>query len=457
MLSLKHGPTCIPTSEYPIPEDASDCLFLDVYSPYRASNHPELLPVFVWIQGGGFNQNSNPNYNGTGLIQASGMGIVVVTFNYRVGPYGFLSRREIQQNGSVNNGLKDQTKVLEFGGDPKHVVIGGASAGAASITLLLSAYGGRDDGLFHAAAAESQSFATMLSLNQSQFAYNNLVIRTDCASDADTLECLRGLDTEVLQRENINTPLPNAQQAPLYLYGLVVDGDLVPDYTYRLFHRDHIIKVPVIFGDDTNEGTIFVPKNISNVGETDTFIQNQFATIELEQFAAINAWYFYESQTRQFPDAKPYWRPASTAYSEMRYICPGIDLASIYAKAGINSWNYHYAVQGPDLEESGLGVGHTVEINAIWGPNYVTGDPPSSYFTTNAQIVPVMQGYWTSFIKTFDPNPHRYPGSPQWNTWGNEGYSRIFIKTNETRMEQVSEDQRERCEYLISIGPELQQ
>lgn len=115
MLSLKHGPTCIPTSEYPIPEDTSeDCLFLDVYSPYRAGNHSKLLPVFVWIQGGGFNQNSNPNYNGTGLIQASGMAIVVVTFNYRVGPYGFLSGREILQDGSVNNGLKDQIKVLEW-------------------------------------------------------------------------------------------------------------------------------------------------------------------------------------------------------------------------------------------------------------------------------------------------------------------------------------------------------
>ncbi|GMF68279.1 unnamed protein product [Aspergillus oryzae] len=349
------------------------------------------------------------------------------------------------------------TNPPKFGGNPKHVVVGGASAGGASITLLLSAYGGRDDGLFHAAAAESQSFATMLSLKQSQFAYNNLVIRTGCASDADTLECLRGLDAEILQRENINTPLPHAQQAPLYLYGPVVDGDLVSDYTYRLFHQGRFIKVPVIFGDDTNEGTIFVPKNVSNVGEADTFIQNQFPTIKLEQFAAINAWYLHENQTRQFPDAGPYWRPASNAYGEMRYICPGIDLSSIYARAGINSWNYHYAVQDPDLKESGLGVDHTVEINAIWGPNYVTGEPPSSYFTTNAPIIPVMQGYWTSFIKTFDPNPHRYPGSPQWSTWGNEGYQRIFIRTNETRMEEVPVDQRERCEYLISIGPELQQ
>ncbi|KAF7593858.1 hypothetical protein BBP40_010668 [Aspergillus hancockii] len=464
--AFEHGPKCIPTGEYPVPTDTSeDCLFLDVFAPASAGNSSKLLPVFVWIQGGGFNQNSNANYNGTGLIQGSDMGIVVVTFNYRVGPYGFLSGAEVLEDGSVNNGLKDQIKVLEwvqkhiskFGGDPKHVVIGGASAGAASVTLLLSAYGGRDQGLFHAAAAESQSFATMLTLNQSQFIYNNLVIRTGCASDSDTFACLRGLGTDALQRENINTPYPNAQEAPLYLYGPVVDDDLVSDFTYRLFHQGRFIRVPTIFGDDTNEGSTFVPKNVSNIGEADIFIQTQFPNIQLDQLAKVNAWYLQENQTRQFPDSNPYWRPASDAYGEIRYICPGIDMSSVYTKAGINSWNYHYAVQDPDSEASGKGVAHTVEVNAIWGPYYVTGEPPSSYFTTNAPIVPVMQGYWTSFIKTFDPNPRRYPDSPKWDTWGNEGYRRLFIRTNETKMEAVPTDQKERCNYLTSIGIELQQ
>lgn len=72
------------------------------------------LPVFFWIQGGGYNADSNANYNGTGLIEASGMNIVVVTFNYRVGPYGFLAGKEVQKGGSLNNGLKDQIKALEW-------------------------------------------------------------------------------------------------------------------------------------------------------------------------------------------------------------------------------------------------------------------------------------------------------------------------------------------------------
>lgn len=70
--------------------------------------------MFFWIQGGGFNADSNADYDGTGLIQASGQNIVVVTFNYRVGPYGFLASEEVEKAGALNNGLKDILKALEW-------------------------------------------------------------------------------------------------------------------------------------------------------------------------------------------------------------------------------------------------------------------------------------------------------------------------------------------------------
>lgn len=94
---------------------SEDCLFLDVYAPARFRGvTPKLLPVYVFIQGGGYNVDGNPYYNAAGLLHASDMNIVVVTFNYRVGPYGFLAASEINEDGSVNNGLKDQIKVLEW-------------------------------------------------------------------------------------------------------------------------------------------------------------------------------------------------------------------------------------------------------------------------------------------------------------------------------------------------------
>lgn len=82
----------------------------DLYAPSNATTESK-LPVFFFIQGGGFNVNGNPNLNGTGLVTASGNNIIVVTINYRVGPYGFLTDgSEI----SPNNGLFDQRKALEW-------------------------------------------------------------------------------------------------------------------------------------------------------------------------------------------------------------------------------------------------------------------------------------------------------------------------------------------------------
>lgn len=81
-----------------------------MYAPSNATSDSR-LPVFFFIQGGGFSVNSNPNLNGTGLVNASGNNIVVVTINYRVGPYGFLTDGDTI---SPNNGLFDQRKALEW-------------------------------------------------------------------------------------------------------------------------------------------------------------------------------------------------------------------------------------------------------------------------------------------------------------------------------------------------------
>lgn len=113
----QHGNVCIPTASgegQTVPAGTGeDCLFLDIYAPTAAKGSKK-LPVFFWIQGGGFAKNANANYNGTGLIKASGNNIVVVTFNYRVGPYGFLAGEEIEKGASLNNGLKDQRKALKW-------------------------------------------------------------------------------------------------------------------------------------------------------------------------------------------------------------------------------------------------------------------------------------------------------------------------------------------------------
>jgi acetylcholinesterase len=130
----------------PSTSQAEDCLFIDVFSPAAVTTKSK-LPVWVFIQGGGYVQNSNANFNGSAVVAKSGGGIVYVQFNYRVGPWGFLASEKVRRDGDLNAGLLDQRKALlwvkqhieQFGGDPDFVVIHGASAGAGSISLHMVA------------------------------------------------------------------------------------------------------------------------------------------------------------------------------------------------------------------------------------------------------------------------------------------------------------------------------
>ncbi|KAK5163757.1 uncharacterized protein LTR77_010430 [Saxophila tyrrhenica] len=463
-----YKPICLGTAAGPpTNESAEDCLYMNIFAPSSAKKGSK-LPVYFFIQGGGFNTNSNANYNGSGLVMASDMNIVVVNFNYRVGPYGFLAGEEVLADGGINNGLKDQRLALQwvqqyislFGGDPGHVTMGGDSAGAQSVNLQVTAYGGRDDGLFHATAAESQSFSGLRTVKENQFAYDNLVIRTGCTRAVDTLSCLRNLTATELQEQNFNTPFPGAQDPPLYMYGPTLDYNFITDYTYRAYAQGKFVKVPAIGGDDTNEGTIFVPMTTANLSDTDTFLQSQWPSFTLSQLRTWNSLYPIAG-TPSFPDSGRAWREASKGYGETRYICPGIFISGAQANCSVPNWNYRWNVIDPPAAKEGYGVSHTIEVNAIWGPENTNGGAPDSYMRggVNYPIVSVVQGYWTSFIRSYNPNTHRVKGSPEWQRWTKgEGYwNRLEFRTNATGMEKVPRDQRERCAYLRSIGVELKQ
>ena len=131
-LSFRHGG----------PEGSEDCLYLNIYSPVSGGTR---LPVMVWIHGGTFIAGTGSSYDGSKLA-AKGK-LVVVTINYRLGPFGFLASRSLDSPGrpSGNYGLLDQQAALRwvkeniaaFGGDPNKVTVAGESAGAISIGLHL--------------------------------------------------------------------------------------------------------------------------------------------------------------------------------------------------------------------------------------------------------------------------------------------------------------------------------
>ncbi len=197
---------------------------------------------------------------------------MVVTFNYRVGPFGFLASEKVRSNGNLNAGLLDQRKALQwvqkyitkvslfsciliwhflqdgqFGGNPEHVVVVGASAGAGSIAMQLAAYGGRNDNLFVGAIGESVFFPTQPKVSELEFQFTDYANAAGC-STGDRLACLRSKDSAALQEANYVFSYPGRPAGPIFSYSPCIDGDYIRDYPYELFEQGRFIKVPIIFG-----------------------------------------------------------------------------------------------------------------------------------------------------------------------------------------------------------------
>lgn len=142
---------------------SEDCLFLNLWKPANATAKTK-LPVLVWIYGGAFvfGSGSQPGYNGS---QFARQGVILVTFNYRLGRLGFFAfpalTQEHPQEPKGNYAYMDQiaalqwvqTNIAAFGGDPKNVTIFGESAGGVSVLSLLSIPAAK--GLFQKAISES--------------------------------------------------------------------------------------------------------------------------------------------------------------------------------------------------------------------------------------------------------------------------------------------------------------
>lgn len=237
---------------------SENCLTINVLIPETRSG---LIPVMVFIYGGGFAFGSSAYRVYNGQYLASEGEVVVVTFNYRLGALGFLSTGTNDLPG--NYGLLDQVKALQwvqdniegFGGDPKQVTIFGQSAGAASIALhMLSPL---SYGLYHKVILESGTAA-------SPFAgmYNKTAVEKASAF-ANLIGCsMHGLK-ECLTNKSI-ADIMKAQNAVIHdvTTGFlpVADHHFLQDVPINLFLRGEFNQtgIPAIIGMTNNGGGFFV-------------------------------------------------------------------------------------------------------------------------------------------------------------------------------------------------------
>ncbi|KAK0751579.1 Alpha/Beta hydrolase protein [Schizothecium vesticola] len=428
---------------YPVPAQDEDCLFANVWAPSKATATSK-LPVWVFIGGGGYVALTNANWNGAEVVEKSGQNIVFVNFNYRVGALGFLASERVREDGDLNVGMLDQRMLMEwvkkhiasFGGDPDHVVIHGASAGAGSVAMHLVAHGGRDDNLFVGVMAESIFFPAQPFVSELEYQFDRFVHQTGCdnTSRSDQMACLRSRPIAVLQNANTAQPFPGQSESPypLFYWTPCVDGDFLPDLPYALINQGKIIDVPVLFGTDTDEGSVFTPATPSPSSFL-SFLTSNFPLLTPNHTASVLA--LYSPPLPPLPGRAPWFPTASRAYGEATFICPTSFLLSAVRHS--RRYAYRYNVRDDEVVAAGLGVPHLFEAAAVFGPDNIGGHAVASYKTYNRAIVDVVQGYWISFVRGLDPNLYRRRGSPRWEVWGEGRGTRMVLETGKSGMEVV--------------------
>ena len=264
-VAFHSGRWCVYTLTYLPANLSTPSLTHSLYYPLR------ILANKIVCYAAGYTVNANANWNGTQILQRSNNSIVYVNFNYRVGLFGFLASERVRANGAgdLNVGLEDQIfmmrwvrqHIAQFGGDPGHVVIHGASAGAGSVALHLLAHGGdatnpeTGEKLFVGAVGESVFFPAQPFVDELEWQFDLVLQRTGCNdSDDEAMDCLRGLSTEVLQTANVPAPFPGGPDMPidLFFWTPCIDGDLLRDLPYISFEKGQFVDVPVIMGSTTD-------------------------------------------------------------------------------------------------------------------------------------------------------------------------------------------------------------
>ncbi|KAJ7593139.1 cholinesterase [Mycena floridula] len=253
------GATCFQSGSGTFSEQ---CSFLNVFTPFipsSSSKKGDLRPVVVWIHGGAFTSGagSDPTMDGGNL--ASRGDVVEVTINYRLSSLGFLAVPNTTITG--NFGIGDQVTALEwvqenihlFGGDKQRVTIWGQSAGGGSVRALMASP--KATGKFAAAIPSSNlagyDYATTYSKyltidEEATLAAIPIIQETNCADQADVVECLSQFDAASL------VTLPDVARY------VVVDHDYILSDSLQVTGKGPVAKVPVLWGTTADDGAAFI-------------------------------------------------------------------------------------------------------------------------------------------------------------------------------------------------------
>ena len=381
---------------------SEDCLSLNVYAPANVKGHAK-LPVMFWIHGGGYTGGSGnePRHNGDFLPTK---GVVLVTINYRLGVFGFLSSAELtaeQGGASGNYGMMDiiaalgwvKKNIADFGGDPGNVTIFGESAGSFAVSTLMAVPSAQ--GLFHKAIGESGGALTTGTLSMPTLA---LAEKKNAdwveKTGAKSLAQLRAMSTDQILAVN-----PRRGEVA---FSPIVDGKVIATPITEVYEAGKQSHVPLMAGFNRDEAAYFAKGMTAEKwkamadkrfkekaaqflklypGTTDTEAMRSAADFGGDQFIAYGTWKWIEMD-RKTGDKDIY-----------RY---KLDLAAPPSK-------FH-----PDADAF-----HSDDIEYVFGT--LATRPGAVWRPEDWKLSDEMMDYWTNFSKKGDPNG---PGLPNWPKYG---------------------------------------
>ncbi|XP_021915695.1 venom carboxylesterase-6-like isoform X2 [Zootermopsis nevadensis] len=410
---------------------SEDCLYLNVYTPKLKTLNGTLLPVIVFISGGAFYMSSGSinTYKPQLFMDKD---VLLVTFNYRVSAFGFLSTGDDESPG--NYGMKDQVAVLrwvhdnikEFGGDPNSVTIMGQSAGSASVHYHMLSPTTR--GLFHNAISMDGTLISpwARSDNPEKIA-KKLARLVNCPTEpsADLVECLR---------QRPATDLTDTIYKLCLFFILVTPGyapvvekhserNLEPYLTQdplQLILNGSFQQVPWLMGSNSQSSVFFFvtilnnPMLLNQLNENFEFIlpnmmlpesmepeQKQLSLQGIFDFYGLDHHKLRVEQEMQFIDM-----------TTDRFFMHGTNKAALlHGLAGHRSiYKYNFAYRG--LFSTSLcaslknyGVSHSDELRYLfqWWPFNIK----LPYSSEDLEVRDLLLTLWTNFAKFGNPTPSK--------------------------------------------------